>query len=33
MSLTLTIDNTDGALPIDFTEVTISRIMFRSGGS
>ena len=31
--VTLTIDNTDGALPIDFTEVTISRIMFRSGGS
>jgi chromosome segregation protein len=29
----LTIDNSDGALPIDYTEVTISRIMFRSGGS
>jgi chromosome segregation protein len=29
----LTIDNTDGALPIDFTEVTISRTMFRNGGS
>ncbi|HEX3900942.1 MAG TPA: AAA family ATPase, partial [Mycobacteriales bacterium] len=29
----LTIDNTDGALPIDFTEVTLSRIMFRNGGS
>ncbi|MGL4831548.1 MAG: chromosome segregation protein SMC [Propionibacteriaceae bacterium] len=29
----LTIDNSDGALPIDFTEVTISRTMFRSGGS
>ena len=29
----LTIDNSDGALPIDFTEVTISRIMFRNGGS
>ncbi len=29
----LTIDNTDGALPIDYTEVTISRTMFRSGGS
>jgi chromosome segregation protein len=29
----LTIDNTDGALPIDYTEVTISRIMFRNGGS
>src|SRR2546421_13021935 len=29
----LTIDNTDGALPIDYSEVTISRIMFRNGGS
>ena len=29
----LTIDNSDGALPIDYTEVTISRIMFRNGGS
>jgi len=29
----LTIDNTDGALPIDYTDVTISRIMFRNGGS
>ncbi|HVV76195.1 MAG TPA: chromosome segregation protein SMC [Mycobacteriales bacterium] len=29
----LTIDNSDGALPIDFTEVTLSRIMFRNGGS
>ncbi|MFZ9309323.1 MAG: chromosome segregation protein SMC [Candidatus Nanopelagicales bacterium] len=29
----LTIDNTDGALPIEYQEVTISRIMFRSGGS
>ena len=29
----LTIDNSDQALPIDFTEVTISRTMFRSGGS
>ena len=29
----LTIDNTDGALPIDYAEVTISRIMFRNGGS
>ncbi|MEN9923616.1 MAG: chromosome segregation protein [Actinomycetota bacterium] len=29
----LTIDNSDGALPIEFQEVTISRIMFRSGGS
>ncbi|GLW06073.1 chromosome partition protein Smc [Microtetraspora sp. NBRC 13810] len=31
--VTLTIDNTDGALPIDYTEVTISRLMFRSGQS
>ncbi|MEJ5866339.1 chromosome segregation protein SMC [Pseudokineococcus sp. 5B2Z-1] len=31
--VSLTIDNTDGALPIDYTEVTISRTMFRSGGS
>ena len=29
----LTIDNSDGALPIDYTEVTISRTMFRNGGS
>ncbi len=29
----LTIDNTDGVLPIDYTEVTISRTLFRSGGS
>ena len=29
----LTIDNTDGALPIEYTEVTISRTLFRSGGS
>ena len=29
----LTIDNTDGALPIDYTEVTITRTMFRGGGS
>ena len=29
----LTIDNSDGALPIDYAEVTISRIMFRNGGS
>jgi chromosome segregation protein len=29
----LTIDNSDGALPIDYTEVTISRLMFRSGES
>ena len=31
--VTMTIDNTDGALPIDYTEVTISRTMFRNGGS
>ncbi len=31
--VSLTIDNTDGALPIDYTEVTLSRTMFRSGGS
>ena len=29
----VTIDNTDGTLPIDFTEVTISRILFRNGAS
>ena len=29
----LTIDNTDGALPIEYTEVTISRTLFRTGGS
>jgi len=29
----LTIDNADGALPIDYAEVTISRLMFRSGQS
>ncbi len=29
----LTIDNTDGALPIEYTEVTITRTMFRNGGS
>lgn len=29
----LTIDNTDGALPIEYSEVTISRTMFRAGGS
>src|SRR5690606_31780901 len=28
-----TIDNSDGALPIEYTEVTISRTLFRSGGS
>ncbi|HEU4913154.1 MAG TPA: chromosome segregation protein SMC [Actinomycetes bacterium] len=31
--VSLTIDNADGALPIDYAEVTISRIMFRNGGS
>jgi chromosome segregation protein len=31
--VSLTIDNTDGALPIDYTEVTISRTLFRSGQS
>jgi chromosome segregation protein len=29
----LTIDNSDGALPIDYTEVTVTRTMFRNGGS
>ncbi|MEZ5340225.1 MAG: AAA family ATPase [Acidimicrobiales bacterium] len=29
----LTIDNSDGALPIDFTEVTITRTLFRTGES
>jgi chromosome segregation protein len=29
--VSLTIDNSDGALPIDYSEVTISRVMFRSG--
>ena len=31
--VSLTIDNTDGLLPIEYTEVTISRTLFRSGGS
>ncbi|WP_031072150.1 chromosome segregation protein SMC [Streptomyces sp. NRRL WC-3742] len=31
--VSLTIDNTDGALPIDYAEVTITRTMFRNGGS
>ncbi len=31
--VTLTIDNSDGALPIDYSEVTISRLLFRSGQS
>jgi chromosome segregation protein len=29
----LTIDNSDGALPVEHAEVTIARTMFRSGGS
>ncbi|WP_125099603.1 chromosome segregation SMC family protein, partial [Leucobacter chromiireducens] len=29
----LTIDNSDGALPIEYTEVTISRTLFRNGSS
>ncbi|MGZ8720494.1 MAG: chromosome segregation protein SMC [Aeromicrobium sp.] len=29
----LTIDNSDGALPIEYSEVNISRTMFRNGGS
>ncbi|THV42928.1 chromosome segregation protein SMC [Glycomyces buryatensis] len=29
--VTLTIDNSDGAIPIDYTEVSITRRMFRSG--
>ncbi|MFF2773656.1 chromosome segregation protein SMC [Streptomyces sp. NPDC058052] len=31
--VSLTIDNSDGALPIDYAEVTITRIMFRGGSS
>ncbi len=31
--VSLTIDNHDGVLPIDYSEVTISRTLFRSGGS
>src|SRR5699024_1227785 len=31
--VSLTIDNTAGALPIEYTEVTISRTLFRNGGS
>jgi chromosome segregation protein len=31
--VTLTIDNSDGELPIDYSEVTISRLLFRSGQS
>lgn len=31
--VSLTIDNSDGVLPIDYSEVTISRTLFRTGGS
>lgn len=31
--VSLTIDNSDGVLPIEYAEVTITRIMFRNGGS
>ncbi|EST39203.1 chromosome segregation protein SMC, partial [Streptomycetaceae bacterium MP113-05] len=31
--VSLTIDNADGALPIEYSEVTLTRIMFRNGGS
>ncbi|MFP4512583.1 MAG: chromosome segregation protein SMC [Acidimicrobiales bacterium] len=31
--VSLTIDNTAGVLPIDFTEVTLTRILFRTGES
>ena len=31
--VSVTIDNSDGALPIEFSEVTISRILFRNGQS
>ncbi|MDX6196938.1 MAG: chromosome segregation protein [Actinomycetota bacterium] len=31
--VTLTIDNSDGALPIEYAEVSVSRLMFRSGES
>ena len=31
--VSLTIDNSDGLLPIDFTEVTVTRTLFRSGDS
>ena len=29
----LTIDNSDGVLPIEYAEVTISRVLFRNGAS
>ncbi len=31
--VSVTIDNTDGELPIDFSEVTITRVLFRNGAS
>ena len=31
--VSLTIDNSDGALPIEYAEVTISRVLFRNGAS
>lgn len=31
--VSLTIDNSDGQLPIDYSEVTITRTLFRAGGS
>ncbi|PPK98540.1 condensin subunit Smc [Kineococcus xinjiangensis] len=31
--VSLTIDNSDGRLPIDYSEVTVTRTMFRTGGS
>ncbi len=31
--VTLTVDNTDGALPIEYTEVSLTRRMFRDGAS
>ena len=31
--VTLTIDNADGALPIDYAEVSVTRLMFRDGAS
>ena len=31
--VSVTIDNADGVLPIDFTEVTITRVLFRNGAS
>jgi chromosome segregation protein len=31
--VTLTIDNADGALPVEYTEVSVRRLMFRDGAS